>query len=251
MVDTLKGNEIDIDILIQDNEVKFMSISDNFPPKEPFFFEQGKKQPHQVQTKNRKISNLTIDFKGCITPSVKLSSAEKSLIRKLIKKWTQLLQFQNGCLHFEALCVKKPNEEADEDSFLMPVEINARIAAAETWSMVKAAYGVDLFHEHINISLGIRLQLDESSGQAKNRCITWDFREEFDSFIESIRINLADISRNEDAIEVAITRSPGDKLYKDFYGWLTVKTSLQSSELEVKASLEKLLSSIEFNIKKL
>ena len=48
MVDTLKGNEIDIDILIQDNEVKFMSISDNFPPKEPFFFEQGKKQPHQV-----------------------------------------------------------------------------------------------------------------------------------------------------------------------------------------------------------
>lgn len=35
------GCEVDLDILIQDNEVKFMAITDNFPAKAPFFFEQG------------------------------------------------------------------------------------------------------------------------------------------------------------------------------------------------------------------
>jgi hypothetical protein len=37
-----EGCDIDIDILIQNNEIRFMSISDNFPPIEPWFFEQGK-----------------------------------------------------------------------------------------------------------------------------------------------------------------------------------------------------------------
>ena len=35
------GHELDLDILIQDNQIKFMLITDNLEASEPFFFEQG------------------------------------------------------------------------------------------------------------------------------------------------------------------------------------------------------------------
>lgn len=37
-----KGIEIDIEILIQNNQVKFAAVSDNFPAQEPSFIERGK-----------------------------------------------------------------------------------------------------------------------------------------------------------------------------------------------------------------
>ena len=36
------GHELDIEVLIQDNKVKFIAISDNFPAQPPYFFELGK-----------------------------------------------------------------------------------------------------------------------------------------------------------------------------------------------------------------
>ena len=36
-----EGLEIDMDILIQNDKVKFFGISDNFPAPEPAFYEQG------------------------------------------------------------------------------------------------------------------------------------------------------------------------------------------------------------------
>jgi hypothetical protein len=39
------GYDIDIEVLIQNNKIKFIAISDNFPPIEPWFVEQGKKKP--------------------------------------------------------------------------------------------------------------------------------------------------------------------------------------------------------------
>ena len=36
-----EGHEIDIEILIQNDQVKFFAISDNFSPLEPTFYEQG------------------------------------------------------------------------------------------------------------------------------------------------------------------------------------------------------------------
>jgi hypothetical protein len=37
----LLGHEMDIEVLIQNNEPKLILISDNFPPLEPSFYEQG------------------------------------------------------------------------------------------------------------------------------------------------------------------------------------------------------------------
>jgi len=38
----LIGHEMDIEVLIQNNEPKLILISDNFPPLEPSFYEQGR-----------------------------------------------------------------------------------------------------------------------------------------------------------------------------------------------------------------
>ncbi len=152
-------------------------------------------------------------------------------------------------MHFEAICVQKSDDVVNEDNFLMPIEINPRMGGAETWSMIKAAYDVDLLREHMKISLGIKLELDVNCKQAKNQCISWDFRENFDMYLESIRINLCEIIKDEDIVEVAITHSPGDTLYRDYYGFLTVKTSLNSSEIEMRKRLLEVLSFIKFSMK--
>ena len=39
---SIEGFEVDVDILIQKNKVKFINITDNLPPKEPYFNETGK-----------------------------------------------------------------------------------------------------------------------------------------------------------------------------------------------------------------
>ena len=36
------GHEIDMDILIQNEKIKFFGVSDNHPAPEPTFYEQGK-----------------------------------------------------------------------------------------------------------------------------------------------------------------------------------------------------------------
>ena len=195
--------------------------------------------------------HFVINRKGCITPSVKLCETEKAEIKSLIKKWTKLLQFQNGCLHFEAICINDVSDLLSEGKFLVPVEINPRMGGSETWSKIKAAYDDDLLREHMNISLGIQLQLDENFQNARNQCISWDFREEFPIFIESIRIDLPQVLRSKDIVEVAIIRSPGQSLNRDIYGWLTVKANLESSEVELKAKLNRVMSLFEFNTKKI
>lgn len=144
----------------------------------------------------------------------------------------------------------KGSGELNENYFLMPVEINQRMGGAEAWSMIKAAYDVDLLREHMNISLGIKVDLDKKHcQQARNQCISWNFREEFDLYMESIKFNLAGIVNNADVIEVALTKSPGEKYRKDQYGWLALKVGLHCSELDMRASLEKVIECFKFNYK--
>jgi hypothetical protein len=75
------GHELDIDMLVQNNKVIFIGISDNFKPKEPEFFETGNARP-----------------------SIELSKAETKAIECLMYAWIPRLNVQNAVLHFEAFC---------------------------------------------------------------------------------------------------------------------------------------------------
>jgi hypothetical protein len=50
------GHEIDLEMLVQDNKVKFVAISDNTPPIEPYFYEQGSLQSANFLTKIKLIN---------------------------------------------------------------------------------------------------------------------------------------------------------------------------------------------------
>ena len=221
------GHEIDLDILIQDNQLVFLAITDNFPPIEPWFFEQGG-----------------------ILPSIFLSDTEKRAIELIVSKWISKMNFQHAVLHFEARC--KPNmtynlfpfnnnsnndesvhEEMylnflleNESSFIMPIEINSRLGGAEVWSFVKTVYDVSLIDEYVKMCLGIRLDrhnLKQKQSSPIYQCISKDIHPAINARLNSVGVNLSELRGCEKAVELNIFRSPGDSLtYKDYVGFATI-----------------------------
>ena len=116
------GDEVDIDIVMQNGKIKFYSITDNYQTREPFFVETGQSIPSTLSVKNQ--NDL-------------LEMAEETL---------ELLGVQNGVVHFEA----KSTPDGP-----VPIEINLRMGGDEVCSFVKGAWGVDLVECAVKIALGI------------------------------------------------------------------------------------------------
>jgi len=232
-----EGHEIDCDLLIQNNQVKFLAITDNFPPLEPNFIEQGGTVPSQF-----------------------LSKQEQEEIRNLISKWTSQLNIQNACIHFEARCrpesiFKKANFDMnanllDESYFLMPIEINLRVGGAEVWSMIKAVYGVDLIKENLKIAFNMPLdeaQLKIKANNPRCKCISKDFDSTKAVNINSIKLQADELIRNPDIVELVIFRLAGENLLNSKDVWLTIKNDdLELSMEEMQMRLENVLKSVRF-----
>jgi hypothetical protein len=141
----------------------------------------------------------------------------------------------------------------DENWFLMPIEINLRLAGAETWSMIKAVYDVDLLREHLNISLGFTLvkeQFDHKLENPRFKCISKDIHPARECLLSSILIDLGRLHAEEKLCELSIFRSPGDNLSReDYVGWFTVKADLSESNDALVNSINKIFSifKIEFS----
>ena len=121
----IDGDEVDIDIILQNGKVKFHSISDNYQTEEPFFVETGQAIPSSLPIKNQQ---LLIDL------------AEETL---------EKMGVQNGCIHFEAKSARKGP---------VPIEINLRMGGDEVYSFVKGAWGVDLIEYGVKIALGMYIE---------------------------------------------------------------------------------------------
>ena len=172
------------------------------------------------------------------------------------------MNFQNAILHFEARCRPESiygNENIfDENNvlikdklFLMPIEINLRLAGAETWSMIKASCDVDLVREYANIMLGIKVDevfLKTKWKFPRYRCVSKDFHPAKDLIIKSIGIK-SDKVMQDDVVEISIFRSVEEKLtFKDYLGWITVKTDINSvSEKELAFKLESALECLQLD----
>lgn len=224
----IQGHEIDIDMLIKNNKVVFMAISDNFPPMKPYFFEQG-----------------------CVAPSLRLSMNEQQHIKNLIQDWVRKLNFGNACLHFEAIC--KNGSDLSQNDYLMPIEINARLAGSEAWSMIKTGFNVDLLREHVNISLGYDVdeaQLEFKATNPRYQCISLDFRQIENVYFKSLRIKLSELKRNPDAVEIQIIRSPNEQIIKEIIGWITVKSEPNCSLSHLQTKLGNIIKNLEFQFVK-
>lgn len=124
----IEGNEVDIDLLVQNGKIKFFSISDNLQTKEPFFLESGYNLPSSLPSDTqKKLFNL----------------AELAL---------EKLGVMHGCIHFEAKAT---------DTGPVPLEVNLRMGGDEVYPATKKVWHVDLIEEAIKIACGIYVPIIE------------------------------------------------------------------------------------------
>jgi len=214
-----EGFELDIDVLIQNNEIKFLTISDNFPPTPPNFKENGG-----------------------ISPSIKLSPNHLKIVEKLTTEWLSLMNFQNSILHFEALF----NPNMDENTCLMPIEINPRIGGCETWSLIKASKNIDLLLEFINICLGIETNITNKNYLNEFRCISKNFLASNKS-LENMKINHKYLAEDKDVIELVIFKQVDEIIeLNENFGWISIRNANGLSEAQLIKKLDKITSNLIF-----
>lgn len=107
----IAGDEVDIDIIVQNGKVKFWSITDNDRTEEPFFVEIGETIPSQ------------------------LGHSEQEALLQLAEEVLERLGVLHGCIHFEAKSTKNGP---------VPIEVNLRMGGDEVYYFVKHAWGFDL-----------------------------------------------------------------------------------------------------------
>jgi D-alanine-D-alanine ligase len=117
----IDGNEVDIDMLLQNGKIKFWSMSDNDATREPYFVETGQ----------------------CI-PS-RLSMSQKEELVAMAEEILERLGVEDGCVHFEAKYGSRGP---------MPIEVNLRMGGDEVYYFVKTAWGVDLIENAAKVMLG-------------------------------------------------------------------------------------------------
>lgn len=117
----IEGNEVDIDMLLQNGKLKFWSMSDNDATREPFFVETGQ----------------------CI-PS-RLSPKQQAELVDIAEEILERMGVRDGCIHFEAKYGPRGP---------MPIEVNLRMGGDEVYYFVKTAWGVDLIENAARIMLG-------------------------------------------------------------------------------------------------
>lgn len=117
----IDGNEVDIDILLQNGKIKFWSMSDNEATREPFFVETGQ----------------------CI-PS-RLSASQQAELVAMAEEILERIGIEQGCIHFEARYGSRGP---------MPIEINLRMGGDEVYDFVRTAWGIDMVEFAAMIALG-------------------------------------------------------------------------------------------------
>jgi biotin carboxylase len=130
----IDGVEFDIDLVLEDGECIFSSVSQNWPTAEPSFQETGLHCPPDHRAKP--VGQLV----------------------ELAVKTVQAFGFARGVLHVEGKCTAKGPRI---------VEVNARLGGGRIHQIVDAVWGVDLVEAQLNSVLGLPQRLTPSR---KSRC---------------------------------------------------------------------------------
>jgi carnosine synthase len=130
----LDGVEFDVDLVLEEGECVFSSVSQNWPTAEPSFQETGLHCPPDHGSKP--VGQLV----------------------ELVVKTVQALGFAQGVLHVEGKCTTKGPRI---------VEVNARLGGGRINQIVEAVWGVDLIEAYLRSALGLPQQLTPSR---KPRC---------------------------------------------------------------------------------
>jgi biotin carboxylase len=134
----LDGVEFDVDLVLQDGECVFSSVSQNWPTAEPSFQETGLHLPPDHNSKAvRGLADLAV-------------------------RTVQSFGFRRGVLHVEGKCTSRGPRV---------IEVNARMGGARVHQMVQAVWGVDLIEAQLRSCLGLPQTLKPAR---KPRCAVVD-----------------------------------------------------------------------------
>lgn len=211
--DYFEGLEIDIDMIVQDYEIKFFSISDNFPSDEENFLEIG----------------------GC-SPSKFLNYEEQKYIENKTRKMIKVLKINNTCLHFEAKCRPKSmfgSYESDIPFF--PIEMNLRLGAAEVFSFNIVSYKYNLFYNSIKMALGKKIEKYVYDNDNQIFCSSINFQAKSSGFVKEISFE-KDFFKEKSLVCLVLFCKIGDFINLEenkgngYLGWMVTKSSISVDE---------------------
>lgn len=189
----IDGDEVDIDILLQNGKIKFWSITDNFKTREPFFVETGDLTPSSLPQKRQEQLYLM---------------AEETL---------EKLKIQNACIHFEAKATRNGP---------FPVEVNLRMGGDNVYSIIKEVWGIDMIEGAVNIAFGNYLSYIKKSDQPKKYLIGRYFLTEQSGILSKLDIDDS-LKRDKNVEELQIFKKIGDPVLTppegfENLGWINI-----------------------------
>ncbi len=212
----IDGEEVDMDILIQNGKIKFYSISDNFnKSRSRFFVDSGQAIPSNLPNKEQ--DDL-------------INMAEETL---------EKLGIQNACIHFEAKYSPKGP---------CPIEINMRMGGDYVYSYLKTAWHVDFVEQSVNIALENFIKIEKPDRPYKY-IIGWDMQPESSGILVELEVSpkLKSLKYFE---EMHIFKEIGDAILRppegyDSLGWVTVTGD---NSIDAQDNLQEVLRLINYKV---
>jgi len=189
----IDGDEVDLDILVQNGKIKFCAVSDNSKTSEPFFIEKVRTTPSNLPPKNQ---------------AELLDMADEVL---------EKLGILNACVHFEAKSTARG---------LMPLEINLRLGGDEVYPSVKAAWRVDLVENMLKIALGVYIPKFEFPSGPYEYLAAETFSAPYSGTIVNLEID-KDLERRSFVKEFEFEKRIGEAVLcppdgYEYLGWILV-----------------------------
>jgi len=211
----IAGDEVDIDMLLVDGDVRYARVSDNFAPIEPWFMERGGRLPSLLR------------------------EADQQALIGMAALALRTLGIQRGCVHFEARLGAYS---------AVPIEINLRIGGAEVCAFHRAAFGVNLLEQAVRIALDLPLTV-HSQASRRAYCVSTNFIPAQSGRIRGIHV-APELISSPYCEELVIFREVGDLVRLppegfDYYGWMVA--SGESSETAAH-HLAQLMAGVSFDV---
>jgi len=214
----IEGDEVDIDILIQNGRIKYCSVSDNSKTNEPFFIETRHTIPSSLPEK------------------------DQEELMQMADETLEKLGVENGCIHFEAKSTKRGP---------VPLEVNLRMGGDEIYSFNKGAWHVDLVEGAAKIALGVHIPKIENPEEPFQYLCEHDFLPEHSGILVQLNIDPI-VEKKKYLEEIHFFKQIGDAVLAppegyESLGWITVSGD---NPLDAQDNLNEALKYVNFEIAK-
>lgn len=213
----IDGDEVDVDLILQNGKVKFISVSDNYITDEPFFIETTHAMPSALPVESQR----------------KLEIMAEEILEKM--------GAQNGCIDIEAKITKNGP---------VPLEVNLRLGGDELYISAKKVFGVDMIEEAVKVALGIYIT-KKYEYEPKTYVMTNSIQSSYSGMISSMHIDKQELKKCR-MEQLFVGKDIGDPILVppegyEYIGWVTVSGD---NTLDSKDNLARAMKAISFDVVK-